>query len=188
MRKFSSFRSSLRTPKLGPVFYQVTHLVPAKFPVLLIFPALALDLIWQRARGWKPWQIAIVSGIVFIAVLVAVEWPFAKFLLSPLAENRFFGAIYFDYGTPANSYERTHRFFEPEWGMRARKRANDRHGLRDGVRPGLGSDLAVGCVECSDEAGVHQAADTGAASAGECDRCRDTGARGMLETRMSSKL
>jgi hypothetical protein len=104
------------TPKLGPVFYQVTHLVPAKFPVLLIFPALALDLIWQRARGWKPWQIAIVSGIVFIAVLVAVEWPFAKFLLSPLAENRFFGAIYFDYGTPANSYERTHRFFEPEWG------------------------------------------------------------------------
>jgi len=105
------------TPKLGPVFNQVTHMVPAKFPVLLIFPAIALDLLWQRARTWKPWQIAIVSGIVFIAILAAVEWPFAKFLLSPLAENRFFGGIYFDYATPANSYERTHRFFEPQHGI-----------------------------------------------------------------------
>ena len=105
------------TPKLGPVFYQVTHLVPAKFPVLLIFPALALDLLWQRARTWKPWQIAVVSGIVFIAILVAVEWPFAKFLLSPYSENRFFGSIYFDFSTPATSYERTHRFLHPEYGM-----------------------------------------------------------------------
>jgi hypothetical protein len=105
------------TPKLGPVFYQVTHLVPAKFPILLIFPALALDLFWQRAKTWKPWQMAIVSGILFVAILVAVEWPFAKFLMSPLAENRFFGSGYFDYNTPANSYERTHRFFEPEYGI-----------------------------------------------------------------------
>jgi hypothetical protein len=105
------------TPKLGPVFYQVTHLVPAKFPVLLIFPAFALDLFWQRARTWKPWQIAIVSGIIFVAILVAVEWPFAKFLMSPFAENRFFGSIYFDYSTPATGYERTHRFFQPESGM-----------------------------------------------------------------------
>jgi hypothetical protein len=105
------------TPKLGPVFYQVTHLVPAKFPILLIFPALALDLFWQRAKTWKPWQMAVVSGILFVAILVAVEWPFAKFLMSPLAENRFFGSGYFDYNTPANSYERTHRFFEPEYGI-----------------------------------------------------------------------
>jgi hypothetical protein len=104
-------------PKLGPVFYQVTHLVPAKFPILLIFPALALDLFWQRARNWKPWQIAVLSGILFVAVLFAVEWPFANFLLSKASQNRFFGTIYFDYTTPANSYERTHRFFHPEHGI-----------------------------------------------------------------------
>lgn len=103
-------------PKLGPVYYPVTHLVPAKFPVLLIVPALALDLFWQRVRSWKPWQIAIVSGILFVAILFAVEWPFANFLLSRASENRFFGTMYFDYNTQANSFERLRRFFHPEHG------------------------------------------------------------------------
>src|SRR5271168_3377444 len=65
-------------PKLGPVFNPVTHLVPAKFPVLILIPALALDLLWQRTRAWKPWKIAAVSGVLFIAILFAVEWPFAS--------------------------------------------------------------------------------------------------------------
>src|ERR1700685_614931 len=86
-------------PKLGPVFYPVTHLVPAKFPILIVVPALALDLFWHRMKNWKPWQIALVSGVVFIAVLTAVEWPFAKFLLSDASKNRFFGTIYFQYNS-----------------------------------------------------------------------------------------
>ena len=104
-------------PKLGPVFYPVTHLVPAKFPVLLILPALALDLIWQRTRSWKPWQIAIVSGVLFITVLFAVEWPFANFLLSKASENRFFGTIYFDYNSTATGFDRTRRFAHPAYGL-----------------------------------------------------------------------
>jgi hypothetical protein len=55
------------TPKLGPVFYPVTHMVPANFPILLIVPAFALDLLWQRTRSWKAWQIALISGVVFTA-------------------------------------------------------------------------------------------------------------------------
>ena len=65
-------------PKLGPVYNPVTHMIPAKFPILIVVPALALDLLWQRVKNWKPWQIALVSGVVFIAVLTAVEWPFAE--------------------------------------------------------------------------------------------------------------
>jgi hypothetical protein len=86
-------------PKLGPVFYPVTHMVPAAFPILIIAPAIALDLLWQRARTWKPWQIALASGFVFVAVLVVAEWPFASFLMTKASENRFFGTMYFDYGT-----------------------------------------------------------------------------------------
>ncbi|HEV2576902.1 MAG TPA: hypothetical protein VGU25_06805 [Acidobacteriaceae bacterium] len=104
-------------PKLGPVYFPVTHLVPPKFPILLIAPALALDLFWQRTRNWKLWQIALLSGVIFVAVLVAVEWPFAKFLMSHASQNRFFGTMYFDYGTPPNSYERLRRFFHPDSGM-----------------------------------------------------------------------
>jgi hypothetical protein len=104
-------------PKLGPVFYPVTHLVPPKFPILLIAPAFALDLVWQRARNWKLWQIALVSGVIFVAVIFAVEWPFAKFLMSRASDNRFFGSIYFDYNSRPNGYDRMRRFFQPDTGM-----------------------------------------------------------------------
>lgn len=99
-------------PKLGPVFNPVTHLIPAKFPILIIVPALALDLLWQKTRAWKPWKVALVSGFLFIAVLTAVEWPFANFLLSKASENRFFGTIYFDYNSRADGIDRMRRFFE----------------------------------------------------------------------------
>ena len=104
-------------PKLGPVYFPVTHLVPAKFPPLILLPALALDLLWQRTRGWKLWQIALVSGAIFVAVLFAVEWPFATFLASKASENRFFGTMYFDYNARADDYDRMRRWFHPDSGM-----------------------------------------------------------------------
>lgn len=104
-------------PKLGPVYNPVTHFVPAKFPVLLVAPALALDLLWARVRGWKSWKIALLSGVVFVAVLAAVEWPFAEFLLSKASQNRFFGTMYFDYNARPNGWDRMRLFFHPDSGL-----------------------------------------------------------------------
>lgn len=104
-------------PKLGPVYFQVTHLVPAKFPILIVLPALALDLLWQRTRTWKAWQIALATGALFTAVLVVVEWPFAVFLMSKASENRFFGTMYFDYNSPADGIDRLRQFWLPDHGM-----------------------------------------------------------------------
>jgi hypothetical protein len=104
-------------PKLGPVFYPVTHMVPAKFPILIIVPAIALDLLWQRTRSSKPWQIALASGFLFIAVLTIVEWPFATFLLSKASENRFFGTMYFDYNSRPNGLDRLRLFLRPDQGL-----------------------------------------------------------------------
>jgi hypothetical protein len=104
-------------PKLGPVFNPITHLIPAKFPVLILLPAIALDLLWQRTKSWKMWQVALVSGFVFVAVLVAVEWPFATFLMTKASENRFFGTIYFDYNAPPDGIDRIRQFFHPGYGM-----------------------------------------------------------------------
>ncbi len=103
-------------PKLGPVFNPITHLVPAKFPVLIIVPAFALDLLWHKTRAWKPWKVAFVSGLLFIAVLTVVEWPFASFLLSKASENRFFGTIYFDYNSRPEGFDRLRLFFHPDSG------------------------------------------------------------------------
>ena len=105
-------------PKLGPVFNPVTHLIPAKFPILLLAPALALDLLWQRTDRWRRWQVAAVSGVVFVAVLAVVEWPFASFLLSKASENRFFGTIYFDYNSRATGFDRMRRWLKPDSGAR----------------------------------------------------------------------
>src|SRR5271154_6084025 len=104
-------------PKLGPVFNPVTHLVPAKFPILIFVPALALDLLWQKTSAWKPWKVALVSGFLFIAVLTIVEWPFANFLLSKASENRFFGTIYFDYNSRPDGPDRLRHFFNPDNGL-----------------------------------------------------------------------
>jgi hypothetical protein len=105
-------------PKLGPVFFPVTHLVPAKFPVLIIVAGFALDLLWQRTRAWRAWQVAVVSGFLFIAVLVAVEWPFARFLMSHASQNRFFGTGYFQYNARAIGPDRSRAFWRPDHGMK----------------------------------------------------------------------
>jgi len=104
-------------PKLGPVYHPVTQMIPAKFPILILVPALALDLLWRRVKNWKPWQIALVSGILFIAVLTAVEWPFANFLLSDASRNRFFGTIYFDYNSRPTGADRLREWFYPDHGI-----------------------------------------------------------------------
>jgi hypothetical protein len=84
-------------PKLGPVFHPVSHMVPSNFPMLIVVPAIVLDLLYRRIRNQRPWILAVVTGVVFTGVLVAVEWPFASFLMTKWADNRFFGAMYYDF-------------------------------------------------------------------------------------------
>ena len=101
-------------PKLGPVYQNVKQFVPPEFPLLLIVPALALDWLWARTANWKQWQQAAVSGPVFLALIVAVQWPFATFLMSPASRNWVFGTMYFDYNLhPGDLYVR-HLFYPVE--------------------------------------------------------------------------
>jgi hypothetical protein len=80
-------------PKLAPIYNPVTHMVPPPFPMLIIFPAPAMDFILHRAgdaKGWRRVGVAFVLGAAFLAIFVPVQWVFSRFLLSPLAENWFF--------------------------------------------------------------------------------------------------
>lgn len=104
-------------PKLGPVYTPVTHFIPPKFPILLIAPAMVLDLLWQKFGEGNKLLVSAVSGPFFVLALVAVEWPFANFLMSKASENRFFGTGYHDYGTPSWSVEVTRHFFHPQHGV-----------------------------------------------------------------------
>ncbi len=104
-------------PKLGPVFQQVTHFIPPKFPLLLIVPAVLLDLLWGRVGERNKLVVATLSGPVFILGLVAVQWPFATFLMSKASENRFFATGIHDYGSPSWSAEVMRHFVNPQHGL-----------------------------------------------------------------------
>ncbi len=135
-------------PKLGPVYQNITHMVPLPFPILLIVPAFVLDLIWpllgqpqvwsklsrviiggfaivlaapliglnllftkQKQEAWNKWLQAAVAGIIFLSILIAVEWPFATFLMmSPAAHNWAFAPNDFPYFAPPTSPTVRHVF------------------------------------------------------------------------------
>ncbi len=104
-------------PKLGPVYTNLTQFIPPEFPLLVIIPAFALDLLWQRTGGWGTWKQSLVSGGLFLAIFAAVQWPFADFLMSPEARNWVFGAGYFSYVAPPTSLYLRHLFAPTETGQ-----------------------------------------------------------------------
>jgi hypothetical protein len=88
-------------PKLGPVYHNVTHLIPLEFPLLMIVPALVADLLLQRLENRSPWIKAVTIGPAFLLSFLAAQWPFASFLMSPASRNWIFGTAYFPYADPA---------------------------------------------------------------------------------------
>ncbi len=101
-------------PKLGPVFHPVTHFIPWEFPLLLIVPAFVTDLILQRTSNWRPLVRALVVGLAFFIVFVAVQWPMANFMLTPSARNWFFGSGYLDFSSGPRSPLARYEFFYRE--------------------------------------------------------------------------
>ncbi len=103
-------------PKLGPVFNHLTHFVPNGFPLLLIVPAIAMDLVLRKidAARRNRWLVAAIAGPLFLIVFLAAQWPFADFLMSPWARNAIFGSHYFSYITLPTSYGPTYRFYPVE--------------------------------------------------------------------------
>jgi hypothetical protein len=86
-------------PKLAPIFNPLKHMAPPAFPLLLVVPAFALDLIFRwlgRGRGWKlSLLFAPLLATAFTTLFMITQWEFSKFLISPAAENHFFAGCGF---------------------------------------------------------------------------------------------
>jgi hypothetical protein len=91
-------------PKLGPVYQNLTHLVPPDFPLLLIVPAFVFDVVRRRITTLNRWTQTAVLGVATLGSFLAVQWPFANFLMSPAARNRFFATNNMPYFMPPNSH------------------------------------------------------------------------------------
>jgi len=107
------------TPHIGPVYENVTWMIPPKFPILLLVPATALDLLWQHGPTVNRWLSAILSGVIWTGLLAAAEWPFATFLMSPHAANRIFatGPGFLDFGTTPDNPDALRIFEAPQHGL-----------------------------------------------------------------------
>ena len=103
------------TPKLGPIYQHVTHMITLSFPLLIIVPAFCIDLVIQRLDDKLPtFQLALVTGVVFVAAFVAAQWPFASFLMyNPIAVGPLFNAENFVYWMSPTYAALSRRFDTP---------------------------------------------------------------------------
>jgi len=86
-------------PLLAPIYNPVDHMVPPPFPLLLVAPAIGIDLVkrWvgcgQGLR--RDWLLVFLAGAVFLGLFLPVHWFFSAFLISPAADNWFFVGTHF---------------------------------------------------------------------------------------------
>jgi hypothetical protein len=85
--------------KLAPIYNPISRMVTLPFPLLMVVPAFAIDLVMQYSKSrskpptwWSDWLLAAVLAVVFVALLVPVQWHFSSFLLTPAARNWFFAS------------------------------------------------------------------------------------------------
>lgn len=106
------------TPRLSPIVRPLTHMSAYGFPMLLVVPAVAIDLGLRRWGEAGDWRLAAVFGPLFVLLMVAVHWPFGTFLVSsPLAQNDFFLARHWPYFAMPGAWEQTFFNAQPPFSM-----------------------------------------------------------------------
>jgi undecaprenyl pyrophosphate phosphatase UppP len=106
-------------PKLGPIYGSIDHMVPMQFPLLLVVPAIVIDLLMQRAgkddaSTARDWALAPAYGAAFLAAFFVAQWPFADFLHSPASRNWFFFTNEFGYMVPTGSRAREFKYYDAQ--------------------------------------------------------------------------
>jgi hypothetical protein len=103
-------------PLLGPIYVQIDRFMPPDFPLLLVAPALLIDLMMRRVTrgGWRDWGLAAALSLAFVVAFLAAQWPFADFLVSPWARNDFFGSHRMDYSVPPHIQARWYQLNPPD--------------------------------------------------------------------------
>jgi hypothetical protein len=104
-------------PRLGPVLNPVTTFQPFDFPLLLIIPAIGIDLITQRYSSINHWLLAFAFGACFLVLFIAAQWPFANVLMASKG-HWFFGTSKWYFGSDPD-WE--YRYAFPPWNLNSTK-------------------------------------------------------------------
>ncbi len=77
-------------PLLGPILNPIDSFQSWQFPILLIAPAVIIDLTINRFSR-NDWLKALVIGSSFPVIMLIIHWNLGDFLMSEYARNWFFG-------------------------------------------------------------------------------------------------
>jgi hypothetical protein len=100
-------------PMLGPIYVQMDHLMPPDFPLLLVAPAVCIDVAMRRVRG-HDWRLALLAGSLFVLAFAAVQWPFANFLMTPWTRNWIFATDRMPYYADLAAQQRWYTLGPPD--------------------------------------------------------------------------
>tara|TARA_Y100000590_G_scaffold470423_1_gene664798 strand:+ start:2793 stop:3932 length:1140 start_codon:yes stop_codon:yes gene_type:complete len=77
-------------PMLAPIYRDVDYFVAPYFPVILVIPALIVDILHEKIKSLYTIYKSIIMSICICASIFITQWYFSIFLLSDYAENWFF--------------------------------------------------------------------------------------------------
>lgn len=86
-------------PKLSPIRNFVTVMQPFEFPLMLIAPALLIDIILLKFKSMNNWALSGLLALGFVLVFLPVQWYFAEFLTTEAARGWFFGRFSWTYAS-----------------------------------------------------------------------------------------
>jgi hypothetical protein len=89
-------------PMLSPVLNHITRFQPFHFPILLVIPALLIDLLIQRGKERNKWILAGLIALIFVGSFVPAQWYFAEFLTTEAGRGWFFGRFSLPYFVDPN--------------------------------------------------------------------------------------
>jgi hypothetical protein len=120
-------------PRLGPILTHTTHFQPAHFPLLIIVPAVGMDWLMRRRKTGE-WATALALTMIFVLLLLVIQYPLGGFLLeSPGSRNWFFGEYTWYFGAM------------PDWPYRYRFRPQDVDNWQD-LAKGIGIAIVIGLI------------------------------------------
>jgi hypothetical protein len=99
-------------PMLAPIWNPRTYLWPPYFPVLLIVPALGVDVVRRKLANRNSWLLSLALGSTFVLLLFAVQWPFSSYMVTDASHNWLFNGQEWPYSTRPGPWQ--HLFWATE--------------------------------------------------------------------------
>jgi hypothetical protein len=99
---------------LGPIYVQVDRFIPTSFPLMLVVPGLAIDIVTRRLGRGRDWLLAATLAVAFLASFLPAQWLFADFYVSPWGRNWFFASHLMPYFVDPPDQQRWFILREPD--------------------------------------------------------------------------